>query len=112
MNILNRLQTAVLAILMLGTLTGCGGGAASGGETGSGDPVRIATKPMTEQYILGEMLGLLIEQAGYDVEITKGSGRRHQQHPARHGERRVRPLSGVYLQRLGTGAGPPGRGCG
>ena len=24
----------------------------------------------------------------------------------------VRPLSGVYLQRLGTGAGPPGRGCG
>ena len=74
MNILNRLQTAVLAILMLGTLTGCGGGAASGGETGSGDPVRIATKPMTEQYILGEMLGLLIEQAGYDVEITKGVG--------------------------------------
>jgi len=47
MNILNRLQAAVLAILMLGTLTGCGGGAASGGETGSGDPVRIATKPMT-----------------------------------------------------------------
>lgn len=74
MNILNRLQAAVLAILMLGTLTGCGGGAASGGETGSGDPVRIATKPMTEQYILGEMLGLLIEQAGYDVEITKGVG--------------------------------------
>lgn len=33
MNILNRLQAAVLAILMLGTLTGCGGGAASGGET-------------------------------------------------------------------------------
>ena len=30
MNILNRLQAAVLAILMLGTLTGCGGGAASG----------------------------------------------------------------------------------
>lgn len=27
MNILNRLQAAVLAILMLGTLTGCGGGA-------------------------------------------------------------------------------------
>ena len=74
MNILNRLQAAVLAILMLGTLTGCGGGAASGGETGSGDPVRIATKPMTEQYILGEMLGLLIEQAGYDMEITKGVG--------------------------------------
>ena len=29
---------------------------------------------MTEQYILGEMLGLLIEEAGYEVEITKGVG--------------------------------------
>lgn len=38
-------------------------------------PVRIATKPMTEQYILGEMLGLLIEDGtGYSVEITKGIG--------------------------------------
>ena len=27
--------------------------------------IRIATKPMTEQYILGEMLGLLVEDAGY-----------------------------------------------
>lgn len=36
--------------------------------------IRIATKPMTEQYILGEMLGLLIEDAGYEVEITKGIG--------------------------------------
>lgn len=62
MNILNRLQAAVLAILC-GHPDRRGGGAASGGETGSGDPVRIATKPMTEQYILGEMLGLLIEQA-------------------------------------------------
>lgn len=75
MKILNRLPAAVLAILMLVTLAGCGGGAAApSGETGSGAPVRIATKPMTEQYILGEMLGLLIEQAGYDVEITKGVG--------------------------------------
>lgn len=37
-------------------------------------PVRIATKPMTEQYILGEMLGLLAEDAGYEAEITKGIG--------------------------------------
>ena len=68
------MSLALAALMLMGTLTGCGGGAASGGETGSGDPVRIATKPMTEQYILGEMLGLLIEQAGYDVEITKGVG--------------------------------------
>ena len=37
-------------------------------------PVRIATKPMTEQYILGEMLGLLAEDAGYEAQITKGIG--------------------------------------
>ena len=28
----------------------------------------------TEQYILGEMLGLLVEKAGYEAEITKGIG--------------------------------------
>ncbi len=37
--------------------------------------IRIATKPMTEQFILGEMLKLLIEQdTGLAVEITKGIG--------------------------------------
>lgn len=43
-------------------------------EGGGEQTVRIATKPMTEQYILGEMLGLLIEDAGYNVKITKGIG--------------------------------------
>ena len=37
--------------------------------------VRIATKPMTEQFILAEMLGLVIKRyAGLEVEITKGIG--------------------------------------
>lgn len=37
--------------------------------------IRIATKPMTEQFILGEMLGLLIEEnTDLQVEITKGIG--------------------------------------
>ena len=57
-------------------LAACGtaSGENAGRDAASNEPVRIATKPMTEQYILGEMLGLLIEQAGYDVEITKGVG--------------------------------------
>lgn len=39
------------------------------------EPIKIATKPMTEQYILGEMLTQLIEeQTGYEVELTKGIG--------------------------------------
>ena len=69
-----RLLSAVLAAALAASLTGCGGAPAPSGGDSSGDPVRIATKPMTEQYILGEMLGLLIEQAGYEVEITKGVG--------------------------------------
>ena len=39
------------------------------------ETIHIATKPMTEQYILGEMLDLLIEQdTDLDVEITQGVG--------------------------------------
>ena len=70
------LLALLLAALMLVSLTACGGDVNPSENTSgvSGDPVRIATKPMTEQYILGEMLGLLIEDAGYEVEITKGIG--------------------------------------
>lgn len=39
------------------------------------EPLRIATKPMTEQYILGEMLSLLIEQdTDLKVKLTQGVG--------------------------------------
>ena len=58
-----KLPAAAMAVLLLLSAAGCG---APKGEAG---PV-----PMTEQYILGEMLGLLIEDAGYTVEITKGIG--------------------------------------
>lgn len=48
------------------TLTGC---------ATERDTLRIATKPMTEQFILGEMLALMIEEhTPYAVEITKGIG--------------------------------------
>ena len=70
MKLFKRLLAAVLILTMALALTACAGGKT---ESDPG-PVRIATKPMTEQYILGEMLGLLIEQAGYTVEITKGVG--------------------------------------
>lgn len=39
------------------------------------ETIKIATKPMTEQFILGEMLALLIEDnTDLKVEITKGIG--------------------------------------
>ena len=41
--------------------------------SGSGEPIQIATKPMTEQYILGEMLKQIIEaKTDYTCEITEG----------------------------------------
>ena len=82
-----RLLAAGLTLGMFVSITGCGAAKESTAEqtvaeentedtsadTVSG-VVHIATKPMTEQYILGEMLSMLIEQAGYQTEITKGVG--------------------------------------
>lgn len=42
---------------------------------GKADTINIATKPMTEQYILGEALDILIEQdTNLNVELTQGVG--------------------------------------
>lgn len=41
----------------------------------SAGTIRVATKPMTEQYIMGEALDILIEQdTDLDVELTQGVG--------------------------------------
>ena len=66
----------LLAAALVTGLAGCAGnsGTESSGSK-EGEPVKIATKPMTEQFILGEMLKLMIEEkAGYEVELTKGIG--------------------------------------
>lgn len=45
------------------------------GCSNKGDTIKIATKPMTEQFMLGEMIKLLIEDnTDLNVEITKGIG--------------------------------------
>ena len=63
-----KLVAAMLAVMMLLALTGCS-------KSDSDETIKIATKPMTEQYILGEILGLLIENdTDYTVEVTKGIG--------------------------------------
>ena len=86
-----RLLAAGLMVVMIGSLTGCANNkteeattestentteTVATAETDNADTgvVHIATKPMTEQFILGEMLSMLIEQAGYKTEITKGVG--------------------------------------
>ena len=44
-------------------------------RTRTGEAIHIATKPMTEQYVLGEMLKILIEQdTDLNVELTQGVG--------------------------------------
>lgn len=64
-----KIPAFALALAAILCLSACGKSPAA-----NAGPVKIATKPMTEQYILGEMLGLIIENAGYEVEITKGIG--------------------------------------
>lgn len=45
------------------------------GNRSSKDTIQVATKPMTEQYIMGEMLDILIEKnTDLTVEITQGVG--------------------------------------
>lgn len=62
--------------------------------------IRIATKPMTEQFILGEILGLLIaEHTGLTVSITKGiDGGTANIHPAL-----VKGEFDLYPEYTGTG---------
>lgn len=57
---MKKLVLALLAVLMAtAVLSGCGGGDKT---------VTVASKDFTEQFILGEMYSLLLEDAGYTVE--------------------------------------------
>lgn len=59
------LALAIIGLLLFGIF----------GNRSSGDTINVATKPMTEQYIMGEMLDLLIEKnTDLNVEITQGVG--------------------------------------
>lgn len=61
---------ALALVLGVAMITGC----SAGGQKKIGT-IKIATKPMTEQLILGEMLSILIqENTDLNVEITKGVG--------------------------------------
>ncbi|MEI3551075.1 MAG: glycine betaine ABC transporter substrate-binding protein [Acutalibacteraceae bacterium] len=65
----NKIMAVIAAILCLGI---------AGGvliHTQQKDTIHIATKPMTEQYVIGEMLDILIEQdTDLNVELTQGVG--------------------------------------
>lgn len=76
MKYLRKMGTFFLAGIMVCSLAACGS-QQKGDQAQNADlePIQIATKPMTEQYILGEMLRILIEEkTDYTAEITKGIG--------------------------------------
>ncbi len=67
-----RLLAVLLAALMVFTFAGCGGTTSADNKENK-EPIEIATKQMTEQYILGELLKALIEEkTDYEVNVTKG----------------------------------------
>ncbi|ABX03001.1 glycine betaine ABC transporter substrate-binding protein [Herpetosiphon sp.] len=77
------IQLTVLLTLLMTILAACGDDAASSTTAPSSDPnpapssnqvIRIASKNFTEQFIVGEMYALLLEQAGYKVERKIGLG--------------------------------------
>ncbi len=68
MKTVKKLTVLLLTLsLLLGTLAGCG--------SKKSDTLHMATKPMTEQYIMGYMMKYLIEQdTDLTVEVTSGVG--------------------------------------
>lgn len=69
MNNAKRILAFVCILALVFSLAAC----AKAPANKAGGPIKIATKPLTEQYILGEMLKQLIEaKTDYTCEVTKG----------------------------------------
>ncbi|MBM7843912.1 glycine betaine ABC transporter substrate-binding protein [Herpetosiphon giganteus] len=78
------IQRTVLLTLLMTILAACGDNATSTSvPSGNSTPapsgsenqvIRIASKNFTEQFIVGEMYALILEQAGYKVERKIGLG--------------------------------------
>lgn len=64
----NSIKKGIICLLSAAVLTGVWG-------CGEKEAIKIASKPMTEQYILTEIIAQMIEaETDYEVEITKGVG--------------------------------------
>ncbi len=61
---LKYVRLMLVSMLLVPLLAGCGGG--------KSEPITIGSKDFTEQYIVGEMYALLLEQAGFTVERKFG----------------------------------------
>ncbi|MBE9076350.1 glycine/betaine ABC transporter [Romeria aff. gracilis LEGE 07310] len=68
-----RVFLSALFVTSLGAISACSGG-------GSGETIRVGAKDFTEQYILGNMYQMVLEDAGFDATYTSigGSSENHQ----------------------------------
>ncbi|MGF1477935.1 MAG: glycine betaine ABC transporter substrate-binding protein [Cyanophyceae cyanobacterium] len=58
-----QIVLGVLGLASISLTTACGGG-------GSGDEIKIGSKSFTEQYLLGNMYEMVLDDAGFDAEYT------------------------------------------
>ncbi|MEM8804613.1 MAG: glycine betaine ABC transporter substrate-binding protein [Cyanobacteria bacterium P01_G01_bin.38] len=69
MKLTRRALLPVLAIsVALSAVVACGGGGTSEPAGDSGQLIKVGSKDFTEQFILGEMYALVLEEAGLTVE--------------------------------------------
>ena len=59
-----RMFLPVIALLTAAILIACAGG----GQESTRSPIKVGSKDFTEQFILGEIYALTLEQAGLPVE--------------------------------------------
>lgn len=62
-----QLFLPLLAFLTATLIVACAGGGDTGGDTAA-TPIRVGSKDFTEQFIIGEMYALVLEDAGFEVE--------------------------------------------
>ncbi len=58
----------LIGLLTTFTIIACGGVGSNVGGAGNDAPIRVGSKDFTEQFILGEMYALVLEDAGFQVE--------------------------------------------
>lgn len=61
-----QLLLPLLALLTATLVVACGGGGT--GDDAAATPIRVGSKDFTEQFIIGEMYALVLEDAGFAVE--------------------------------------------
>lgn len=68
--LMKRLSVLTLALIMVCSLSACGGGSGSK----EGETIRIVHKNFTEQRLIGNMMGIYLESKGYKTKVSELGG--------------------------------------